>query len=88
MNMVSPISYYFANNINENINSLAIYNDNSKFVSLRSTGKGVDVTRLAQLCDGGGHKSAAGCKYDKLIELLPNVFSDENVIYKNPSLSQ
>jgi oligoribonuclease NrnB/cAMP/cGMP phosphodiesterase (DHH superfamily) len=70
INMVSAICYYFVNNKNDNINTLAIYNNSNKYVSLRSTNDSSDVSEIAKLCSGGGHKSASGCDYEKFINLI------------------
>ena len=68
-NMVSLLSYYLKNN--NNINLLATYN-NKNYISLRCINSDVDVSELAKICDGGGHKKASGCKLDKLIDLIKN----------------
>jgi oligoribonuclease NrnB/cAMP/cGMP phosphodiesterase (DHH superfamily) len=68
--MVSAICHYFVNNKNDSINTLAIYKNSNKYVSLRSTDDSSDVSEIAKLCNGGGHKSASGCNYDKFIDLI------------------
>ena len=68
MNMIPVICYYFVNKKTD-INTLAIYNNTSKFISLRSIGTGINVSELAKSCAGGGHKSAAGCNFNEFIKL-------------------
>ena len=68
-NMVSLLSYYLKDN--NTINVLATYN-NTNYISLRCINSDVDVSELAKICDGGGHKKASGCKLDKLINLIKN----------------
>jgi len=68
--MVSVISYYLSNKNDYNIDILAIYSNISDYVSLRGTKSNSDVTKIAILCEGGGHKKAAGCKLAKFKELI------------------
>lgn len=72
MNMVSPICFYFSENKNPKINTLAIYNDDSDYVSLRSVSSDIDfdISKLAQKCQGGGHKKASGCKLQLFLYLI------------------
>ena len=73
--MTSVFAHYLNTTKNFNINVLAIYkNSYSEYVSLRAVGDdsngSYDVSTIAKLCDGGGHKKASGCKLQKLRELL------------------
>ena len=72
INMTSILSYYLDNNRKWNINVLAIYKSSlSDYVSLRNIGsEDYDVSTIAKLCDGGGHKKASSCKLNKLKELF------------------
>lgn len=66
-NMVSLLSYYLRDN--KNINVLATY-CNTNYVSLRCINSDTDVSELAIICGGGGHKKAAGCKLNRLMDLI------------------
>jgi len=70
MNMVSTICFYIQENKIDDINTLAIYNDNSDYVSLRCVDSNIDISILAQKCEGGGHKKASGCKLDLFLKLI------------------
>jgi oligoribonuclease NrnB/cAMP/cGMP phosphodiesterase (DHH superfamily) len=74
-NTTSVFAHYLNNTKYFHINVLAIYkNCYSEYVSLRAVGDdsngSYDVSTIAKLCDGGGHKKASGCKLEKLRELL------------------
>jgi len=71
--ITSVLSHYLDRNKYWNVDVLAIYKNNlSNYVSLRSVNdpESYDVSELAKLCDGGGHKKASGCKLDRLKVLL------------------
>jgi oligoribonuclease NrnB/cAMP/cGMP phosphodiesterase (DHH superfamily) len=74
--MTSVLSHYLDRNRYWDVNVLATYKNNlSDYVSLRSVSydndnESYDVSELAKLCDGGGHKKASGCKLDRLKVLL------------------
>lgn len=76
-NMTSILSHYLDRNKYWNIKVLAIYkNELSDYVSLRSIGYNdtnicfYDVSEIASICGGGGHKKASGCKLSLLKNLL------------------
>jgi hypothetical protein len=79
-NITTCISWFIKNNIEEfqDINTIAIYNENenNNSMSLRrninSINNDIDVSVLAQICNGGGHRNAAGCNKKKFFEIIFN----------------
>lgn len=71
MDMTSVICYYLTTQVTKyNINTLAIYSNNSEYISLRRCDSNIDVSKLAILAEGGGHQAASGCKLDKFLRII------------------
>lgn len=74
--ITTSISWFIKNNVDEflDINTIAIFNDINSGVSLRkntnSIHNNIDVSKLAQICNGGGHINAAGCNKTDFFKII------------------
>jgi oligoribonuclease NrnB/cAMP/cGMP phosphodiesterase (DHH superfamily) len=55
--------------------------NNSTVFSLRSTNNNVDVSKIAKLFGGGGHKCASGIKVNSIVNTIPCVLHDNYKLY-------
>lgn len=56
---------------------------NSTIFSLRSTDNRTDVSRIAKIFGGGGHRNASGVRISSIVSSLPGTMNEHNKLYSS-----
>jgi Predicted phosphohydrolase (DHH superfamily) len=71
--------------LHPNVNFSAIFSINNETIfSLRSRDTSTDVSEIAKLFNGGGHRNAAGCNFNYSTNVLPcQILESNSKVYKS-----